>query len=178
MKQNGRINPSPYANPELAVKLARELRAAYPLQPQMQFIEIVSLYEAKKYEVSRGEMLDYLKSVNEQKPGFRKSFLPRVLTAIGDTYLAEKNYDKAAEYFAKAAGILKEDPGRPPARWAVWGLVKLGNAYDLKGMRPKALEIYREARAYKDAWGFSESIGRYLKKSFCEADLPVPIPPP
>ena len=160
------------------MKLARELRAAYPAQPQMQFIEIVSLYESKKYEESRNDMLDYLQSVTALKPGFRKSFTPRVLTAIGDTYLAEKSYDKAAEYFTRAADTLKEDPKRPPARWAVWGMIKLGNVYDLEGLRPKALEIYRQARGYKDSWGFSESLDRYEKKPFSESELPVPIPPP
>ncbi len=169
---------SPYANPDLAVKWARELRAAYPLQPQMQFIEVVSLYEAKKYEESRAETMDYLKSVNDGKPGYRKSFLPRVFTAIGDTWLAQKKYDEAADYFAKGAAALKENPDLPPARWGVWALVRLGNVYDLKGMRPKALDCYRDARSYKDNWGFSESIERYLKKPFSEAELPGPLPPP
>ncbi len=169
---------SPYANPELAVKLSKELLATAPEQPQLQFVEIVSLYEDKKYEESRKEMLNYLAAVYALKPGFRKSFLPRVLTAIGDTYLAEKDYDKAAKYFSKAAATLKEDPDRHPARWAVWAMVELGNVYDLKRMRPEALELYRQARSYRDEWGFSESIGRYLKKPFTEDELPLPIPPP
>jgi tetratricopeptide (TPR) repeat protein len=167
-----------YANPELAVKWAEELRAANPQQSQSQFIEVVSLYEDKKYEESRKETLDYLKSIYELKPGFHRSFLPRVFTALGDTYLAEKNYEMAVEYFSKAADTLKEDPKRPPARWGVWGLVELGNVYDLMGMRGKALEIYREAYSYKDEWGFAETIGHYLKKPFSADELPVPIPPP
>jgi tetratricopeptide (TPR) repeat protein len=162
----------------LAVKWAAELRAAYPLQPQPQFIQVVALYEDKKYEESRRETLDYLKSIYEMKPGYRSSFLPRVFAALGDTYLAEKNYEMAAEYFSKAAGTLKEDPERPPARWGVWGLVELGNVYDLMGMRAKALEFYRGAHSYKNEWGFSETIERYLEKPFSETELPVPIPPP
>jgi hypothetical protein len=169
---------SPYSNPELAVKWARELRAAFPLQPQMQFIEIVSLYENKQYEESRKKTLSYLKSLYDGKPGYRKCFLPRVFTAIGTTYLVEKKYDEAAYYFAKAAATLKEDPNLPPARWGVWAIVRLANVYDLKGMRNKALKFYREAHSYKDEWGFSESIERYLKKPFSEAELPGPLPPP
>lgn len=169
---------SPYANPELAVKLSKALLAEAPEQPQLQFVQIVSLYEDKKYEESRKGMLEYLASIYALKPGFRKSFLPRVFTAIGDTYLAEKDYDKAAEYLGKAAATLKEDPGSYPARWAVWAMVELGNVYDLKRMRPEALELYKQARSYRDDWGFSESIGRYMKKPFTEDELPLPIPPP
>ena len=167
-----------YADTALALKWARELRAAYPQRPQMHFIEIVSLYEDKKYDESLRETLEYLQDIHDQKPGYRKSFLPRVFTTLGDICLAEKNYDKAAEYFSNAAATLKEDPAGHPARWAVWGLAELGNAYDLKGMRPEALEIYREARSYKDEWGLAESIERFMKKPFSEDELPVSIPPP
>ena len=169
---------SPYADTAQAVKWARELRAEFPVHPQMHFVEIVSLYEDKKYEESRRESLAYLKAVEDGKPAYLKSYLPRVLTAIGTTYLVEKNYDEAADYFARAAAGLKTDPALHPDRWGVWAVVRLGNVYDLKGMRDKALEFYRQAHAYKDEWGFSESIEAYLKKPYSAAALPGPMPPP
>ncbi len=169
---------SPYAHTELAVKWSRELRAAYPAHAQMHFVEIVSLYEDKKYEESRGESMSYLKAVNEGKPAYRRRFLPRVLSAIGSTYLVEKKYDEAGNYFAKAAATISEDPSLPPARWAVWAIVRQGNVCDLKGDRARALKFYKEAKSYKDNWGFSESIDHYLKKPFSEAELPGPLPPP
>jgi len=169
---------SPYANTGLAVKWARELRADYPVHPQMHFVEIVALYEDKKYEESRSEAQEYLKAVNDGKPAYRKRYLPRVLTAIGTTYLVEHKYDEAADYFARAVATLKDDPALHPARWGVWAIVRLGNVYDLKGMREKALETYRQARSYKDEWGFSEAIDGYLKKPFSAAALPGPMPPP
>ncbi|MCX5784452.1 MAG: hypothetical protein NTX59_02055 [Elusimicrobia bacterium] len=169
---------SKFSNPETAVKWSRELLTLYPAIPQMQFIEIVSLFEDKKYEESRELSLDYLKAINEGRPRYRKRYLPRILTAIGTTYLAEKNYAVAGEYFAKAAATIKDDPSVHPARWAVWSIVRLGNVYDLKGERAKAVEFYKEAKAYKDDWGFAESIGNYLKKPFTEAELPGTLPPP
>jgi len=169
---------SPYANSGLAVKWAHELREAYPEHPQMQFVEIVSLFEDKKYEEARKESFEYLKLVNDGHPAYRRRYLPRILTAIATTYLVEKKYDQAEEYFAKAAATLKEDPAAQPARWGVWALVRLGNVYDLKGLRAKALEYYKQAQAYKDEWGFSEAIGNYLKKPFAEAELPGQMPPP
>ncbi len=167
-----------YANTELAVKWSRELRAAYPVHPQMHFVEIVSLYEDKKYDESRKESLVYLKAVNDGVPVYRRRYLPRVLTAIGTTYLVEKKYDEAADYFAKAAATIKEDSSLPPARWAVWAIVRLANVQDLLGARDKAVRLYKEAKTYKDEWGFDEFINNYLKRPFSEAELPGALPPP
>lgn len=169
---------SKYANTAMAVKWSRELRAEYPLHPQMHFVEIVSLYEDKKYEESRRESLVYLKAVTDGVPVYRRRYLPRVLTAIGTTYLVEKKYDEAADYFARAVATIKEDAAAHPARWAVWAIVRLANVYDLKGSRDKAIGLYKEAKTYKDAWGFSEFIDNYLKKPFSEAELPGSLPPP
>ena len=169
---------SRYANTELAVKWSRELRAAYPVHPQMHFVEIVSLYEDKKYDEARRESLAYLKAVNDGVPVYRRRYLPRVLTAIGATYLVEKKYDEAADYFAKAAATIKEDPSAHPARWAVWAIVRCGNVYDLKGARDKAVALYKEAKTHKDEWGFFEFIDNYLKKPFSEAEIPGSLPPP
>jgi tetratricopeptide (TPR) repeat protein len=169
---------SPYANTALAVKWSKELRAAYPVHPQMHFVEIVSLYENKQYEESRKESMAYLKAVNEGQPAYRKRYLPRVLTAIGTTYLVDKKYAEAADYFSRAAATLKDDPAAHPARWGVWAIVRLGNVCDLLGARAKAVEFYKEAKTYKDEWGFSESISNYLKKPFTELELPGQLPPP
>ena len=167
-----------YANPELALKWARELRAAYPGKPNAQFIEIVALYECARYDEAGKETLDYLHSIEAGKAGFLKSFLPRVYNTLGDISLATRDYDKAAEYFSEAAASLKEAPEHPPARWAVWGLVQLGNVYDLKGMREQAVRTYRAADDYKDEWGLAETTEHYIKTPFSETQLPAPIPPP
>ncbi|MDA8243992.1 MAG: tetratricopeptide repeat protein [Elusimicrobia bacterium] len=169
---------SPYKDPATAVKWARELRAQYPNHPQMHFVEIVSLFENKEYDESRKEALDYLKKVEGGVVPYRRRYLPRVLTAIATTYLVEGKYDEAAEYFRRAADTLKEDPKSHPARWGVWAIVRLGNVSDLKGLRDKAVEYYKQAQAYKDEWGFSESIEKYLKSPFSAAELPGQMPPP
>ncbi len=169
---------SPYANSALAVKWSKELRAAYPNHPQMHFVEIVSLFEDRQYAESRREALAYLKAVEEGRAPYRRRYLPRVLTAIATTYLVEKRYDEAFDYFARAAATIKEDPKAHPARWAVWAIVRQGHVQDLKGLRDKALAYYRQAQAFKDEWGFSESIEKYLKKPFTAAELPGQMPPP
>lgn len=167
-----------YHNSAAAVKWSAELRQRYPVHPQMHFVQIVSLYEDKQYAESRKESLEYFKRLREGVPAYRKMFVPRILTAIGATWQAEKNYDEALKYFRQAADTLKVDPKAHPARWAVWALVKVGNIWDLKGDRAKAAGFYKEARAYKDEWGFREYIDRYIKKPFSEANLPGELPPP
>lgn len=170
---NGRFHDS-----ATAVKWAAELRKRYAIHPQMHFVQIVSLYEDKRYDESRKEALEYLRRLREGVPAYRKMFLPRILTAIGAAYQAEKNYDEALKYFREASDTLKADPKALPARWAVWALVKAGNIRDLKGDRAKALELYREAKNYKDEWGFREYIDGYIKKPFSEQSLPGELPPP
>ena len=144
----------------------------------MHFVQIVSLFEDKQYAETRKEALEYLKRVEDGMPAYHKKFLPRILTAIGATYLAEKNYEDAQTYFQRAADTLKDDPKGQPVRWAVWALVRVGNTWDLKGNRAKAVQIYKEARAYKDEWGFYETIDNYLDKPFSALALPGPLPPP
>ncbi|HNW44460.1 MAG TPA: hypothetical protein PKI19_08140 [Elusimicrobiales bacterium] len=169
---------SKYANTTMAVKWSRELRAAYPVHAQMHFVEIVSLYEDKKYDEARKESLLYLKAVNDGVPAYRRRYLPRVFTAIGTTYLVEKKYAEAADYFARAAATIKEDTSVHPARWAVWAIVRQANVLDLMGARDKAVALYKEAKTYKNEWGFHEFIDNYLKKPFTEAELPGSLPPP
>ncbi len=167
-----------FKNTKAAVKWSAELRKLYPLHPQMHFVQIVSLFEDKQYSETRKESLDYLKRIEDGVPAYRRNYLPRILTAIGATYLVEKNYDEALKNFQKAAATLKEDPKAHPARWAVWALVRVGNIWDLKGDRTKAVQFYREARAYKDEWGFYETIDAHIKKPFSDLELPGPLPPP
>jgi hypothetical protein len=167
-----------FKDSKTAVQWSTELRKLYPSHPQMQFVQIVSLFEDKQYEETRKESFEYLKRVQDGEPAYRRNYLPRILTAIGSTYLVEKNYNEAFNYFQRAAGTLKEDPAAHPARWAVWALVRAGNIWDLKANREKAVEFYKEARKYKDEWGFYEFIDQYLKTPFSETELPGQLPPP
>ncbi|HOW90001.1 MAG TPA: tetratricopeptide repeat protein, partial [Elusimicrobiales bacterium] len=80
---------SRFKDPRTAVKWSAELRKAYPLHPQMHFVQIVSLYEAGQYEEARKEALEYLKRVGEGVPAYRRRYLPRILSALGSIRLAE-----------------------------------------------------------------------------------------
>lgn len=165
----------PYANPQLAVKWSNELRNKYPFHAQMHFVQIVSLYEAKMYDEAEKEMLEYLSRVGKH-PHYKEKYLSRIYVALGTLYMAKKNYSLATEYFNKAIETIKKE--KHPSRWGVWGIVRLGNIYDIENLREKAMAFYNEALSYKDNWGFKEYIDNFRSNQFTVANLPDQLPPP
>ena len=168
---------SRYADPVTAVKWAREFREQFPHHAQMHFVQIVSLYENKQYDESLAQSLDYLSHVNDKNDDiYKERYRSRICTAIGTNYLVKGDYENAEKYFSMSRDTIKTD--KTPARWAVWGIVRLGNLYDLRGERDKALKYYKEARSYGNGWGFFESIDHYIKHPFTKEQLPGALPPP
>ena len=166
-----------YSNPSTAVKWANEFRQQFPRHAQMHFVQIVSLYENKQYDESLKQSLDYLSHVNDKNDVvYKERFRSRICTAIGTNYMVMGDYDKAEEYFQMSRDTIKTD--KHPARWAVWGIARLGNLADLRGEREKAIAYYKEARAYGDGWGFHETLDKYIKTPFSKEKLPGSLPPP
>jgi len=169
---------SKYADPATAVKWSVSLRRRYPDHPQMHFVEIVSLYENKEYDRSLSECLEYLRQIEAGNPVYRRRYLPRITTAIGTNFLVKGDYASAVRYYRMSEETVRQHPDQPPARWAVWGIVRLGNVYDIEGKREKALECYREAGKFGDGWGFGEYIKEYIKSPYSAGMLPGALPPP
>lgn len=168
---------SKYAKPDLAVKWSRELVKQYPLLAQMHFVLIVSLYEAKLYDEALNEMMLYLKRIDEAVESYYPEYYPRIYVALGTLYMVRNDIEKATFYFSKARDYIKNE--KNPSRWAVWGVVRLGNIYDLKNLRNNAIELYKEALSYKDQWGYKDYIEEYLKKPFnLSMYLATQLPPP
>jgi tetratricopeptide (TPR) repeat protein len=143
----------------------------------MQFILIVSLYEAKMYDEAEKEMLLYLKNIDDKVESYYPKYYPRIYTSLGTLYMVKGDYDKSLFYFTKAYEYIKYE--EHPSRWAVWACARIGNIYDLKGMRDKAIEFYRKALEYEDLWGFSSYIEQYIKKPFnLSMYLSKQLPPP
>lgn len=167
---------SRYSNPVQAVEWSAELRKIYPMHAQMHFVQIVSLYEARMYPEAEKEMKEYLSRVEKGLPQYKKKFLPRILVSLGTLNMAKGDYRAALEYFTRAKETIKDE--KHPSRWAVWGVVRMGNVYDAEKMRERALETYKEALSYKDEWGFREYIEKYLDKPFDVKEIPDQLPPP
>ena len=168
---------SKYANPLEGVKMSKEIVNLYPNLAQMHFVLIVSLYEAKMYDEAEKEMLSYLKNIENKVESYYPKYYPRIYTSLGTLYMVKGDYDSALSYFTRANEYIKYE--EHPSRWAVWGTVRIGNVYDLKGMRERAVGIYKNAMSYRDQWGFKEYIEEYIKKPFnFSMYLSKQLPPP
>ncbi len=76
---------------------------------------------------------------------------------LGLLYLEQRNYDVAIDNFkATLAGDLK------PAWLAVWANIKMGNAYDAKGDRARAIDAYKKAQNLNDDYdNAQDAVKRY-----------------
>jgi len=167
---------SKYADPQTAMLWSKELRETYPQHPMIHFVEIVSLYENGKWGDVRREAQDYLRKIETKKHLYKDIYLPRALLAVGTSFLAEHDFDKAEEVFARSARTLES--AAIANRWAVWAVVRLGQIYDLKGNREMALKTYRQALSYKDEWGFKDYIKEFLSRAYTAEEIPGQLPPP
>jgi tetratricopeptide (TPR) repeat protein len=77
---------------------------------------------------------------------------------LGLLYLDQRNYDMAIDNFkASLSGNLS------PTWLAVWSNIKMGNAYDAKGDRNRAVAAYKRAEALGDNYDAAqEAVKRYM----------------
>ena len=81
---------------------------------------------------------------------------------LGLLFLEQRNFDLAIDNFKAAlAGNLN------PAWLSVWSNIKMGNAYDGKGDRTRAVAAYKRAEALGDNYdNAQESVKKYLANPF------------
>jgi len=167
---------SKYSDPAMALELSRSLRKKYAHHPMLHFVEIVSLHENGKWAEVRSQAQEYLNRIENQAPFYKKIYTPRALLALGTSYLAEHQLDRAEEAFHRAARTLENSP--VVNRWAVWTVVRLANVYDLKDKRELAIKTYKRALSFEDTWGFKSYIKRFLSRPYTLSEVPGQLPPP
>jgi aminopeptidase N len=81
---------------------------------------------------------------------------------LGLLFLEQRNYDLAVDNFkAVLGGNLR------PAWLSVWANIKMGNAYDAKGDRPRAVAAYKRAENLGDNYdNAQEAIKKYMATPF------------
>jgi aminopeptidase N len=68
---------------------------------------------------------------------------------LGLLFLEQRNYDLAIDHFKATRDLGAQGNARP--NWLyVWSLIKMGNAYDAKGDRNRAVDAYDKAAAIGD----------------------------
>ncbi len=79
---------------------------------------------------------------------------------LGLVFLEQRNYDQAIDNFKVITQSIKSSAR--PGWLHVWSFIKLGNAYDAKGDRPRAIDAYKKAEELRDDYdGAQDAVKKY-----------------
>ncbi len=170
--QNDRLGN--FYAPEKSLEFIRQLRAKFPKNPLMHYVEIICLYETKNYEDVTTQAQQFLKLIGTDK-FYKDIYIPRAYTALGTTQMAQGNFERARQLFEEGQNKIKN---QEPSRWGVWNALRLGQVYDVLGQREKAKAQYKYVLSFKDKWGFDDLAKSYSKKPYqVPANGVGPLPP-
>ncbi len=81
---------------------------------------------------------------------------------LGLLFLEQRNFDLAIDNFKAALS-----GNRDPAWLSVWANIKMGNAYDAKGDRPRAVAAYKRAEGLGDNYdNAQDAVKKYMAEPF------------
>ena len=148
--QNTRGNK--YYDPEKSLQYIQELHAKFPANPLMHYVVLICQFETGDYDAVLAGGQEFLELIGSNK-FYKEIYIPRAYTAIGTSYMAKGEWEKARDAFeaGRAATANQE-----PSRWGVWNEYRLGQVYDVLGEREKAIAQYKKVLSFKDKWGFDE----------------------
>ena len=165
---------SKFYNPAKSLEFIRELRAKYPNNPLMRYVEVICLYETGQYDEVTAQANEFLNLIGTN-PFYKDIYIARAYTALGTAQMAQGNFEQARKLFEQGRVAVA---AQEPSRWGVWNELRLGQVYDLLGERKKALTQYKYVLSFKDKWGFDERAKALLKKPYeVPADGVGPLPP-
>jgi len=165
---------SKFYNPQKSLEFIRELRAKFPHNPLMRYVEVICLYETGQYDEVTAQANEFLRLIGTD-PFYKEIYISRAYTALGTVQMAQGNFDKARNLFENGRIAVNN---QEPSRWGVWNELRLGQVYDLLGERKKAIAQYKYVLSFKDKWGFDEQAKALLKKPYAVPAGGVgPLPP-
>ena len=165
---------SKFYNPAKSLEFIRELRAKYPNNPLMRYVEVICLYETGQYDEVTAQANEFLNLIGTN-PFYKDIYIARAYTALGTAQMAQGNFEQARKLFEQGRVAVA---AQEPSRWGVWNELRLGQVYDLLGQREKALTQYKYVLSFKDKWGFDEQAKALLKKPYTVPAQGVgPLPP-
>jgi len=167
---------TPYYDPEQGLKMIREVRARFPMNPLFQFVEIIYLYEARRPNEAALQAQDFLQGIKEGRRFYEARYAPRGYVGLAAAYCMMRDFDKAEAALTEAVNIMEREGG--PNRWGLWALVRRGQLRDVRRNRPGAFQDYRRALQLPDLWEIRDIAKLHLKQPATEKDLLGPIPPP
>ncbi len=150
---------SKYYAPEKSLQYIRQLRAKFPENPLMHYVELICLFENGQYEQVLSGGKEFLARIGTD-PFYKDIYISRAYTAIGTALMAQGQWQAAREAFETGRAALA---GQAPSRWGVWNEYRLGQVYDALGLRDLAKVQYKKVLSFKDKWGFDEAAKQGLK---------------
>lgn len=165
---------SKFYNPQKSLEFIRQLRAKYPTNPLMHYVEVICLYETGHYDDVTAQAQYFLDQIGHSQ-FYKDIYISRAYTALGTTQMAKGNFQAARELFEQGKQAVKN---QAPSRWGVWNELRLGQVYDILGEREKAIKQYKYVLSFKDKWGFDERAKNLLKNPYVVPESGVgPLPP-
>ena len=165
---------SKFYDPQKSLEFIRELRAKFPNNPLMRYVEVICLYETGQYDEVTAQANEFLRLIGTD-PFYKEIYISRAYTALGTAQMAQGNFDKARILFENGRIAVNN---QEPSRWGVWNELRLGQVYDLLGERKKAIAQYKYVLSFKDKWGFDEQAKALLKNPYAVPAGGVgPLPP-
>lgn len=171
--QNNRL--SPFYAPDKSLEYINQLHAKFPENPLMHYVVLICLFENGKYDEVIAGGQEFLGLIGSNK-FYKEIYIPRAYTAIGTSYMAKGEWQKAREAFEQGR---TKYANQDPSRWGVWNEYRLGQVYDVLGERDKALAQYKKVLSFKDKWGFDAFAKAGLKTPWQAATGKAvgPLPP-
>ena len=166
---------SKYYAPQKSLEYIRQLRAKYPKNPLMHYVEIICLYETAHYDEVTEQAEAFLKLIGTD-PFYKDIYISRAYTALGTVQMQKGNFEQARTLFEQGQQAIKN---QEPSRWGVWNELRLGQVYDVLGEREKAKKQYRYVLSFDDKWGFDDLAKKLLQTPYAvPASRDVgPLPP-
>ena len=169
------VRGSKYYNPQKSLEYIRQLRAKYPKNPLMHYVEIICLYETGNLDEVTRQANQFLELIGKD-PFYKDIYISRAYTALGTAAMARGDILGARAVFEQGQLALKD---QAVSRWGLWNELRLGQVYDLLGERDLAVKQYKYVLSFKDKWGFDDLAKSLLKKPYVlpEGNDPGPLPP-
>ncbi|MBR4591610.1 MAG: hypothetical protein IKO35_00180 [Elusimicrobiaceae bacterium] len=153
---------SKYYDPQKSLEYIRELRAKYPNNPLMHYVEVICLYETGRYDDVSQQANYFLEQIGKNQ-FYKDIYIARAYTALGTVQMAQGNFEQARVLFEQGKQAVRT---QEPSRWGVWNELRLGQVYDVLGLREKAVAQYKHVLSFKDRWGFDDLAKSFIKKPY------------
>jgi tetratricopeptide (TPR) repeat protein len=149
--------------PEKALPLAQQLHQEFPKSPAMELAEIMDYYELKQWDKVSAMAQDYLEKSEKESPHYTHEGVFPARYCLGVAALwGQKDPDTCLKYMKQIVG----EEQQKSSRWVTFAYLRMGQVYDLKGEREKALECYKTVLGRRNFWGSHNEANAYTKQPF------------